>query len=112
MTQLARFDAGAALSESDTDNYLLAHPYAVPPDRQINAPVLGSQFPGLGTSMVNWRAEATTHVGTNYSRQCYRAVKFHVACLYPASEASANGTNLQQTPGRRVTAFYDTRLVG
>ncbi len=111
MTQLAQFDAGATLSESDADNYLLAHPYADATGfQQINTQYWVASFLDWYEVWSNWRrSDYPTLVPVNYVGNATGG-KIPRRMLYPASEASANGTNLQQALSRQGDNVFMTRV--
>jgi hypothetical protein len=97
MEQLAQYSATAAISSASIDAYLLAHPYVDANGFQmINTQYWAASFLDWYEAWANWRRSGfpvltpVNYPGNATGGQIPRRM------LYPAAEASANGTNYQQ----------------
>ncbi|MGQ0738292.1 MAG: SusD/RagB family nutrient-binding outer membrane lipoprotein [Bacteroidota bacterium] len=109
MQQLAQYNAVAAVAPGDIAAYLVANPYADSYD-QINTQYWVASFLDWYEVWANWRRSGfpaltpVNYTGNATGGQIPRRM------LYPASEASANGTNFQEAITRQGTNNFLTRV--
>jgi hypothetical protein len=109
MQQLAQYNSSATVSSGDITTYLLANPYADSFD-QINTQYWIASFLDWYETWANWRRSGfpaltpVNYVGNATGGQIPRRM------LYPASEASANGPNLQEAITRQGANNFLTRV--
>lgn len=109
MEQLAQYNGSAVVAPGDITTYLTAHPYADSYD-QINTQYWVASFLDWYETWANWRRSGfpvltpVNYVGNATGGQIPRRM------LYPASEASANGPNLQEAITRQGANNFVTRV--
>lgn len=108
MQQIAQYNASAVIPAGDIANYLTANPYADSYD-QINTQYWAACFLDWYEAWANWRRSGfPTLVPVNYTGNPTGG-QIPRRMLYPASEASANGTNLQAAIARQGANTFMTK---
>lgn len=109
MQQLTQYSSSAVIPTADITTYLLAHPYADSYD-QINTQYWAACFLDWYETWANWRRSGyPALVPVNYTGNATGG-QIPRRMLYPASEASANGANLQDAITRQGANNFLTRV--
>ena len=111
MEQLSQYNSMATISSGEIDAYLAAHPYNdANAFEQINTQYWATNFLDWYETWANWRRSGyPTLTPINYPGNATGG-QIPRRMLYSTSEASANGTNLQEAISRQGPNSFTNRV--